>query len=550
MYGWQYIAPYIAKCKAQLMAVMLASLMSTALSLIVPSLNGDLIDLLTTSDDYERVLRSALVIVALSLIGILATYAATIITVSITAKTSFNLTSRTILHMQKIPYDKFVAEFNPAYLIQRINSDSGTILSFFTNNFAGVFMQAVILSLSMILMATINLTIFFASLFFIPIYIACYAAVRNPMHDRNYAFKEESNKFSKILYEQIAGVLRIKTDAAFGLSIKEEERGFNDYYKRVMSLNKINYVFNSLDSIIEVVFQCFVLLFGGLLIVNGELTIGGFVVVNIYFTLMLSSVKYYFNLGKSYQEYKASVLRMDEIYSISEEPNGKLDVPAPSEIRAESITYTYPGKDKNVLSEVSVTIKKGEITTIVGPNGSGKTTLANVLIGILGPMPEGTICYDGHDIREIDMYHFRSSHLSVLLQCDQCPDVTVGKFIIDTLGANLDEVEKIIREMSLGSVYLDSSPSLIDYWDSPFNSLSGGEKRKVMLLKALGKKSGMIILDEPTTFLDKKGSDDLASYLRRAKADNIILMITHDSRMIAISDKQITMGGEVSASVV
>lgn len=142
-------------------------------------------------------------------------------------------------------------------------------------------------------------------------------ALKKPLFKRSMELKENQNHFSKVLFEQINRIQEIKAEASFDKSREIEDRSFLTYFKSMISFSRLSYLFSSLDGLIAVLFQSSVLIIGGIQIINGTMTIGQFTIVSTYFLMLINAVKYYFNLGKSYQDYKSSNTRMNELLSPS-----------------------------------------------------------------------------------------------------------------------------------------------------------------------------------------------------------------------------------------
>lgn len=532
---------YLKKYKLQLSFIALFSILSTASSIIVPYLNGMFIDELITSNSISYIVGFAAKIIVIGLLGAVASYFVSMSTAKMTANVSFDMLSDSIRHVQKIPYDIFTARFSPAYLIQRMTGDLNTVFSFFLNNYMNVFLRGLSFIIVIAVMATINIQVFLISILFIPLYLVCYIVLRKPLLERNRECKERGNHYSKTMFEQIDRLYEIKVEAAFDRSATEGRRSFSEYLTSLISLNRVSYLFTSLDGIIAVLFQSVVLIIGGIQIIEGEMTIGEFTILNTYFAILLSCIKYYFNLGKSLQDYKSSKDRMDEILGINEETNGETVKNKIESIRVCNVTYSYPSQDSNVVNNLDMTFEKGDIVLMRGPNGAGKTTSINIILGILQNLTEGRVEYDGMDIREIDMYSTRRDCISALIQSPVCPDSTVAGYLGDFFGLDFKGTMALIKMIGLEKLYTEGDFDLSDYWNSKIGNLSGGQRQRIMLLKALGKRNDILILDEPTTGLDREGTDILMRYLYESKSSRITIIVSHDPKVESISSVIIDM---------
>ena len=182
---------------------------------------------------------------------------------------------------------------------------------------------------------------------------------------------------------------------------------------------------------------------------------------------------------------------------------------------------------KFVLKNMNLSLKAGEIVTIVGPNGSGKTTLFKAIIGTV-PLSKGTI--------EINP-NLRIGYVPQQLKIDQTLPITVERFL--KLSNINFEKSQDKTELILGSK---------DLLDVQINSLSGGEMQRVLLARALINDPQVLLLDEATRGLDQPG---VAAFYR--KIENIrkstncaILMISHDLHVVmSSSDRVICVNGHI-----
>ena len=527
---------YMKNYRFFIIVIVTFSTIFTFISIILPFLNGRFVDLIIGSTDLNEVIKFAMLIISLGLFGVLAAYVNNMALVKLANRSTLDLISNTIGHIQRMPYDIFVSRFNPAYLVQRINNDAYAVTTFIINNFAMVFLQAGSFIAIMYIMATINTQVFLLILVFMPAYVLCYMLLRKPLYQKNMRLKEDQNHLSKVLFEQMSQIHVIKAEASFDNSIRIEKRGFEKYMDSLVKFNRVSYLFTSLDGIIAVVFQAIVLLIGGIQIVNGKMTLGEFTIVSTYFAMLIASLKYYFNLGRAYQEYKASYSRMDEIYSIDVENNGSVKLDSINNIILDKVTYSYPNQDMPIIREMSARFNKGDIVLITGKNGAGKSTMMNVIMGILQNIQDGNIKYDGIGISDIDLYSLRNERMATLLQNSRCPDVTVREYLSDYFALDEMGIVSLIGIMGLQETFLGDNFDLSKFWDKRMEALSGGERQKIMLIKALGKGKDIVVLDEPSTGLDVKTMNDITDYLDVTRKSRICIIISHDSIFERISN--------------
>lgn len=542
-----FVLNYVRKHKSQIAILIIFSMIATITSIVVPYLNGMFIDVLITTTSVDAIVDFALVIIAIGLFGAFASYTSSMAVAKLTSRTNFDMMSDSIEHVQKMPYEVFTSKFNPAYLIQRLSTDINALVSFFVSNFISVFLQAATFAVVMYLIASINMQVFFLAILFLPVYLISYMFLKKPLFKRSMELKEDQNHFSKVLFEQINRVQEIKAEAAFDKSREAENRSFLAYFRSLMNFSRLSYLFSSLDGLIAVLFQSSVLIIGGIQIINGDMTIGQFTIVSTYFMMLIGAVKYYFNLGKSYQDYKSSNARMNELLTIEQERNGIRRLDGISSITVDNASFSYVANGPSVIGDMTAEFRKGRIALITGPNGSGKTTLINILLGILQNLRQGSVRYNGVDVGDIDLYSTRREDIATLLQRVDLPDASVEEYINDALGLDRTGIMSMARVMGLEDMFFGKNFDLSRYWDTKLNTMSGGEKQKVMLLKVLGKGKSVMVLDEPSTGLDDYSIETLLKYLSAVKQDRTVIIISHDQRFREIADDVIMVGRDTKA---
>ena len=196
------------------------------------------------------------------------------------------------------------------------------------------------------------------------------------------------------------------------------------------------------------------------------------------------------------------------------------------------------GKIRNsVLSNINLTIEKGEIIVILGPSGSGKTTLLNVISG-LDRISSGKIMYDGKNISkysDIRMTRFRKKRLGFIFQTYNLLEhlnVYENVLVGSSLGKKTVDVDKIIDTVGL-----------LKHKKKYMYQLSGGEQQRVSIARALAKMPDVMFCDEPTGALDEKTGKIVLKSLVDAnnKLKTTMIIVTHNPGIAQIGDVVIRM---------
>ena len=195
-----------------------------------------------------------------------------------------------------------------------------------------------------------------------------------------------------------------------------------------------------------------------------------------------------------------------------------------------------------VLKGIDLHINKGEVVSIVGPSGAGKTTLLQI-IGTLDRPDEGTVVIDGMEISQLSkkrLADFRNQHIGFVFQFHQLlPEFTALENIMIPAfiaGKSRNEAKKRAEELL---AFMDLS----DRAGHKPNELSGGEKQRIAVARALINNPAVILADEPSGSLDSKNKADLHRlfFELRDKFGQTFVIVTHDESLASITDRTIHM---------
>ncbi|GIN92923.1 ABC transporter ATP-binding protein YtrE [Siminovitchia terrae] len=192
-----------------------------------------------------------------------------------------------------------------------------------------------------------------------------------------------------------------------------------------------------------------------------------------------------------------------------------------------------------VLEDVSLTIKEGEIVTIVGRSGSGKSTLLNIIGGFLKPT-QGEVWIAGEkvsDLNEAKFADFRLEHLGFIFQNFQLiPSMTAFQNVeLPLVLKGMNEQERKLKtDKTLQRV------GLLEYKNHYPNELSGGQQQRASIARALAVNPPLILADEPTGSLDSETEEQLLQFIKELNEEGItFLIITHDDKVAEIGHRAI-----------
>lgn len=185
----------------------------------------------------------------------------------------------------------------------------------------------------------------------------------------------------------------------------------------------------------------------------------------------------------------------------------------------------YSGTE--ILHDISLTATAGHITVILGPNGCGKSTLLKAIGGIL-PTSSGSITLDGEAVQNQPQNRI-AQKISYLAQNRQVPDITVGRLVLHGRFPYLNYPRRYRQEDHQIAEKAMSDMNILELADTPMNRLSGGQQQKAYIAMAMAQNTEVILMDEPTTYLDVAHQLQVLQLARTlADSGKHVLMVIHD----------------------
>ena len=213
-------------------------------------------------------------------------------------------------------------------------------------------------------------------------------------------------------------------------------------------------------------------------------------------------------------------------------------------LKTQDLCVGYDGKA--LIRDVALHVRRGQIVTLIGPNGSGKSTILKTVISQL-PAIEGNVFLDGEDLRTRNRNDI-ARRMAILMTARMDPELMTCRDVVSTgrypytgkLGILRAEDKKIVED-SLAQA------DALGFADRSFQAVSDGQRQRVLLARALCQQPELIILDEPTSFLDIRYKLELLSILKRMvrEKDLAVLMSLHELELAArVSDTVVCVAGD------
>jgi subfamily B ATP-binding cassette protein MsbA len=298
-----------------------------------------------------------------------------------------------------------------------------------------------------------------------------------------------------------------------------------------MAATRLSALFSPLVNLIELAGIVVVIVVGTWELSQGRLTIGGLLVFLVYLRLLYTPIRGLSNLLNTLYEATAGAERVMEFFdqkpSVTEAEGAfTLNLPR-GHVEFDSVRFSYPGNEREALSDVSFEVGPGEVLALVGPSGSGKSTVAKLLLRFYDPHV-GAVRLDGHDLRELTLSSLRDN-VAVLLQETLVFDGTVRENIAyGKLEASEEEIVAAAKAADAHG-FVEALPEGYDtVVGQKGRLLSDGQRQRVAIARAMIRDAPVLFLDEPTTGLDAKSSENVMVPLRRLMEGRTTIVISHN----------------------
>lgn len=297
-------------------------------------------------------------------------------------------------------------------------------------------------------------------------------------------------------------------------------------------------IFEFLGTVINVI----LMIYGGYLTIRGEMTIGDFVTVNGYLWMLTNPLRMLGWLINDAMRFKASI---DKIYkTFSVEPDIKLPShpvvkqKIEGEVEFKNVSYSTHGEE--ILHDISFRTEKGKSVGIIGGTGSGKTTVMNLLCRFYD-VTDGSVCVDGTDVREMDMYNLRENIGMAMQDVFLFSDTIEGNIAYGDPECPFEKVEAAAK-LADADGFIRAMPEGYDTMVGERGvGLSGGQKQRISLARALLKDPSIIILDDTTSAVDMETETLIQESLKSVSANRTLFVIAYRISSVKDCDQILVM---------
>lgn len=434
----------------------------------------------------------------------------------------------------------FYRQNNTGDLMARISEDVGRVRMYigpaimYTVNLAVTFI--------VVLWAMFSVSAKLSFWVLIPLPFLSYSIfyVNTLINKRSDAIQSKLSDLTTFVQEAFSGIRVLKAFARENASQLDFFAETDEYKQKQLHLAKVEALFFPLMFFLTGFSSIITIFVGGLMVIDGEITIGNIAEFTIYINMLTWPVASLGWVSSLIQRADASQKRINEFLLTKPEilSQSADEFSFKEKIEFRNVSYTYPGKTKAAIVKLNFTINKGTRFGILGSTGSGKTSLISLILRVFD-VKNGEILIDGKDIKDIDLKKFKQQigyvPQDVFLFSDSIyNNILLGVETIDK--STKDKVEIAAKQAALS----DNIEGFKDKYETMLGergiTLSGGQKQRVAIARAFIKNPEIFIFDDCLSALDTKTEAEILENIKAIGNNKTVITVSHRPSSLKDSD--------------
>ena len=530
---------FLKKYRGLMIIGILLTTAVSVLSVVNPYISGQIVDQVISGGRYDKLMPFIGCLIGVTVVmGIL----------RFLFQVAFETASQGVLYdMRDKVYRKLLEEDFAFYnkkrtgdLMSRQTGDMDAIRHFVAYVVYMVYQSVLMFVFALLMIFTVNTKLALAMLVVLP--FTAFATYRQTKEVRP-AFKRNRDCFSSLnafVQENVSGNRVVKAFAKEDFEIEKFNKENDKFRAAQIDASKIWMKYVPIFEVLSYALTIILILYGGYMVIQGEITLGQLVTVNGYLWMLNNPLRQAGWLVNDISNFTTSVEKIYATYS--EEPHVKTPVSGvvkkhlKGEIEFKNVSYR--ADDEDIVMDVNFKVKPGQTVGIIGSTGAGKSTIMNLLCRFYDTT-SGEVLVDGVNVRDMDLYNLRDNIGMAMQDVFLFSDTIEGNIAYGRPNCSFEEVKQ-------AAIMADANhfiQALSDGYDTIVGErgvgLSGGQKQRISLARALLKDPSILILDDTTSAVDMETESYIQSQLK--KLDNKCTIFVIAYRISSIRDADLIL---------
>lgn len=532
---------FLRKYRFKLLGGLILTTFISVLAIVNPYVSGMIVDDVIQGGQYDLLWKLILILLLVTLIrGALRFFYQVI----------FEVCSQGVLYdMRDVVYRRLLTEDFAFYskkktgdLMSRQTGDMEAIRHFVAYIIYQVYENILLFCFALFMIFTVNVKLALCMLIVLPFTAITTAKQSKEVRPTFQRIRDCFSSLNAFVQENVSGNRVVKAFAKEDFEIEKFNKENDAYMDAQLNSSKVWMKYLPIFEVLAYVLNVVLMLYGGWMVITGEMTIGNLVTVNGYLWMLNAPLRM---AGWWVNDTHRFITSVEKIYTTYvEEPLVKMP-PVPvsrkhMEGNVEFKDVSYTADDEDIVKDISFSVKKGQTVGILGSTGAGKSTIMNLLCRFVDAT-SGEVLVDGVNVKDWNLYDLRDNIGMAMQDIFLFSDTIEGNIAYGRPNCTFEEIHEA-AVMADANHFIKSMPEGYDTIVGERGvGLSGGQKQRISLARALLKKPSILILDDTTSAVDMETESYIQQQLGKLNGQCTIFVIAYRISSIKDADQILVM---------
>ena len=536
--NWNRLFRYLKPYRGRMGLAILALLLSSGFGLAFPLVIVRLLDSVTKANNFGPLNMLAGILVVIFLLQAAFSFIQSYLLTYIGERIVYDLRTSLYQHLHQLSLD-FYALRRVGDLVSRLSSDVTQMRTMLTSNLTTLLSQVLTLVGSITILLTLNARFTLFILALAPLLIVIAFTFGRRIQKGSTRIQDQLADSTVVAEEGLQGIRVVKSFGREDYETKRYNSAMEKTFRASLQMAVNNSLFGSLMMFLGFSSIGAIMWYGGHEVIAGRLSLAmitGFLIYGISIAGSLGG------LGGLYAQLSAAIGGVKRVFelldtkpSIQDNAGAQAISSSHGSIAFQDVSFSYD-KEAEVLCNVSLDIKEGEILALVGPSGAGKSTIFNLIPRFYDPT-SGSIQIDGHDLRSITQESLRAQMAIVPQETILFGGTIHENILYGRLDASEDELIAAAKAANAHDFIMDFPKQYETIVGERGMNLSGGQRQRISIARAVLKDPHILLLDEATSSLDNESEELVQDALNRLMQKRTTVIIAHRLSTIKIAHR-------------